>query len=272
MNKIYLIIIIIFFSILPSNAQTNKTSINNLYKEYRIIIDSQKNQDIAIDRAIEILKKEPESIEAFRTLTVIRDIEVTDALRQKYNNLFSQHFSEFNNINSNTAEKLILIRLILMCFYDFKSYEEVWEKNKICDETLIKMKNECSNKNYSALALKLLFLNQKKGDEYRKEFLKEYPNHTAIPYIELELSVGNCWFNNEPAKGLDEAQKFLKKYPNIITPDGPRLALTVYGSISIFYARLKDYNNAIKYFNLIKTECPLHPDLHEIEKEINEIK
>lgn len=276
MNKFYLkIILVIIINILPSLdciAQTNEISINDLYRNFNKIIDSKENQDIAIDHAIEILQKAPESIEAFRTLTVIRDIEVTDALRQKYNSLFAQYFSELNDTNSNTAEKLILIRLILMCFYDFKSYEEVWGKDKICDETLIKIKNECNNKNYSALALKILFLNQKKGEDYMREFIEEYSDHPAIPYVELELNIVGCWINNEPTKGLEEAQKILKKYSTLITPDGPRFALSVYGFMSTFYARLKDYNNAFKYFNLIKAECPLHPDLPEIEKEINEIK
>jgi len=276
MNKFYLkIILIIVISILSStdcNAQTHEISINDLYKEFKKIIDSKENQDIAIDRAIEILTKSPESIEAYITLTEIRDIEVTDKLRQKYNHLMNQYFSSLNEINSNTAEKIILIRLILMGFYNFKSHEDSQEKDKICDATLIKIKNECNNKNYSALALKILFLSSFKGDECRKEFLKDYPNHPAIPYIELELGVGNCWVNNEPEKGLDEAQKFLKKYSNIITPDGSRLTLTVYGFMSIFYARLKDYSNATKYMNLIKNECPTHPDLPEIEKEINNIK
>lgn len=270
--KIILIIIINILSSLDCIARTNEISINDLYRDFNKIIDSKENQDIAIDRAIEILTKSPESIEAYSTLTVIRDIEITDKLHQKFDSLMNKYFSNLNDIESNTAEKIILIRLILMCFYDFKSYEEVREKDKICDETLLKIKNLCSNKNYSALALKILFLSKFKGDECREEFIKEYPNHLAVPYVELELNVGNCWVNNEPMKGLDEAQKFLKKYPDIITPDGPKLALTVYGFMSIFYARLKDYNNAIKYFNLIKTECPTHPDLPEIEKEINEIK
>ncbi|HBG48985.1 MAG TPA: hypothetical protein DDW90_05690 [Cyanobacteria bacterium UBA9971] len=276
MNKIILkIILIVIISILLSvncNAQTNETSVNKLYNEFIKIINSKKNQDIAIDQAIEILNKEPEAIEAYRVLTIIRDVEVTNELRQKYNSLFSKYFSELNDINSKTAEKLILIRLILMCFYNFKSYEEVREKDKICDEILIKMKNECNNKSFSALALQILFLNQQKGEDYMREFINDYPNHPALPYVELELYIVNCWINNEPTKGLEEAQKILKKYSTVITPDGPRFALSVYGFMSTFYARLKDYNNAIKYFNLIKDECPTHPDLPEIEKEINEIK
>ena len=275
MSKIYFkIILIIIISILSSvdcNAQTHEISINELYRDFKKIIDSKENQDIAIDRAIEILTKSPESIEAYRTLTVIRDIEVTDKLRQKYNSLMNQYFSSLNEINSNTAEKIILIRLILMNFYNFKSHEDSKDKDKICDETLIKIKNECNNKNYSALALKILFLSSFKGDECRKEFLKDYPNHPAIPYIELELSVGNCWVNNEPEKGLDEAQKFLKKYPNIITPEGSRLELDVYSYIVSFYVKLKDSENALKYYNLIKTECPTHPDLPDLEVEINKI-
>ena len=276
MNKLFLkIILIIIINILFSLdciAQTNEISINDLYKNFKKIIDSKENQGIAIDCAIEILQKAPESIEAYRTLTVVRDIEVTDKLHQKFDSLVNKYFSSLNDIESNTAEKLILIRLMLMCFYDFKSYEEVREKDKICDETLIKMKNECRNKYYSALALKILFLSKFKGEKCMKEFIEEYPNHPAIPYVELELNVGSYWINNEPDKGLEAAQKFLKKYPNIITPDGSRLTLDVYSVITIFYAKLKDHNNAIKYFNLIKTEFPTHPDLPELEKEISEIK
>ncbi len=252
-------------------AQTNETSINNLYIEYSKLINSHENQDVAIDRAIEILKKSPESIEAYCTLTMLRDIEVNDKLRQKFNDLMNQYFSSLNDINSNTAEKIILIRLILMGFYKFKSHEDSQEKDKICDETLIKIKNECINKNYSALALGILFLSKFKGDECRKEFIKSYPNNPAVPYIKLELSVGNCWVNDEPEKGLDEAQKFLKKYPNIITPEGSRLELDVYSYIVSFYVKLKDSENALKYYNLIKTECPTHPDLPDLETEINKI-
>jgi len=274
MSKIYFRIIVIIIYLLSSincNAQTHEISINDLYRDFKKIIDSKENQDIAIERAIEILRKSPESIEAYMTLTVIRDIEVTDKLRQKYNILMNQYFSSLNEVNSNTAEKIILIRLILMGFYNFKSHEDSQEKDKICDETLIKMKNACNNKNYSALALKILFLSKFKGDECRKEFLKDYPNHPAIPYIELELSVGNCWVNNEPEKGLDEAQKFLEKYSNIITPEGSRLALDVYSYIVSFYVKLKNNESALKYYNLIKAECSTHPDLPDLEAEINKI-
>ena len=101
MNKIILkIILIVIISILLSvncNAQTNETSVNKLYNEFIKIINSKKNQDIAIDQAIEILNKEPEAIEAYRVLTIIRDVEVTNELRQKYNSLFSKYFSELND-------------------------------------------------------------------------------------------------------------------------------------------------------------------------------
>lgn len=279
MKKIILfsIIIIAHLSLtVICNAETTEISINKLYLDYKKILYSENNQDLAIDYAINILKKAPESVEAYRTMTIIRDIEVTEKLRQKYNNLMELYFKNLNEINSNTAEKIILIRLILMCFYNFKSYEEVREKDIICDEALLKIKNECKNKNYSAIALQILFLSQSKGENRMKEFLRDFPKHPAVPYVDLELNLVSHWLNYtseiEAKKGLEKAHKFLETYPNIITPDGPRFTLSIYGFISTFYARINDRENAMKYYNLIKTECPTYPDLTEIENEIKDMK
>ena len=90
MKKIILfsIIIIVHLSLtIICYAETAENSINKLFLDYKKILYSENNQDIAIDYAIDILKKAPESIEAYRTMTIIRDIEVTEKLRQKYNNL-----------------------------------------------------------------------------------------------------------------------------------------------------------------------------------------
>lgn len=274
---IFSIIIIAHLSLtIICNAETTENSINKLYLDYKKILYSENNQDLAIDYAINILKKAPESVEAYRTMTIIRDIEVTEKLRQKYNNLMDLYFKNLNDINSNTAEKIVLIRLILMGFYKFKSHEDSREKDKICDKTLLKIKNECKNKNYSAIALHILFLSQFKGEECMKEFLRDYPNHPAIPYVDLELNVGIHWLNYtseiEAKKGLEKAQIYLKKYSDVITPDGPRFVLGIYSLIATFYSRLNDRENALKYYNLIKNECPTDPDLTEIENEIKNIK
>lgn len=259
-----------------NNLYAEEISINELYKQYCLIAKTsiklnpiiKEKSDVAIDYAVEIIKRAPESAEAYLTLVALKRIKTTDKVCWKFESMKDKYFSNLDDPNNDVAEKLVFIRLMFMVFYDFSSVDEVNKNDRKCFDALIRFKDECKDKGLAALATELLFFKKNKEDEYRREFLEKFPGSPAIPYVEMDL-IANLWSNNENQKCIDEALKWCDKYKNLKTPDGYRAVLCAYELISGCYVELKDTENALKYYEMIKSEAPNYSNLYNLKKEID---
>jgi len=273
-----IILLLLLYNGTPNNLYAEEISINELYKQYCLIAKTsieinpiiKEKSDVAIDYAVEIIKRAPESVEAYLTLVALVKIKTTDKVCHKFESMKDKYFSILDDPNNDVAEKLVFIRMMFMVFYDFSSVDEVNKNDIKCFDALIRFKDECKDKGLAALATQLLFYKKNKEDEYRKEFLEKFSENLAIPYVEMDL-IANLWANNENQKCIDEALKWCQKYNNLKTPDGYRAVLCAYELISGCYVELKDPENALKYYNMIKSEAPDYSNLYDLKKEIDEM-
>lgn len=241
--------------------------VNQLYKNIMQMTNPPiNNEDIifqnshnVIKSAYEIIKRRPASLESYLSLIALNndDFNFNDEAISIYKNFKSKYFQDLENVNKDCAEKLFFIKLYLL--FDANVINtfpnENYEKNKIkCMDALEKFKNECEDKNYSALATIILFLlDHKKEKAYDTYFIDTFPNHTAIPYIKLEV------FASKAAKGsysecISETLKLINEYGNIIVPYGYKFKADCYDLIISCYLAQNDFDKAKQYFILYENE------------------
>lgn len=277
-----LIFIILSISLLLStyaHAYSKKDDyINQLYKNYDLIVNTHEEVDticydnahIAFDYSIEILKVAPGSIHAYFVLTDIPNFEINEELKNKYYQLRNKYFSQLDDVDNDLAEKLILIGFTLSCV-EFVTGEQLKSDVKICNAALIKIKDECKDENYAALALTILFRNEVKAGEYIDDFLKKYPNHPAIPFVEL-AKISLYWVNQQYQNCIEETSKWCIKYKELYKPEDCKAVTNGYNLIVLCYIDMNDPENAQKYYDMIANEYPNYSTLYSLKQQIEYIK
>lgn len=264
---------ILLINITPAIAQTSsEIEINTMFKEINDIVFNMKSDkyDLTIDYSIEILKYRPASLETYFTLSLIKNIDPqNNNVKKKFSALKDKYFADLEDFSSHQSEKIILIFLIGLGI-ESTTYSENLSAQKFALEKFIQMNHTCSNDNYAALALMMLFLDKNQGLEYMKNFKDKYPKHSFLPLIELDLIAEN--FNKKDyQKCIEEAKTWEQKYKNISSPYGWPLTIECYNLIILCYVSLKDHENAKKYFEIIKKEAPQYNGIKEIDKLIKYI-
>ena len=251
----------ILYSNLWAATQEYEVTISQLYKEIEQNINppvenediTHQNSHIILNNAIELLKIAPNSSEAFCTLSYLDiNYKFNDNALNIFKTLRSKHFASLNIVDKDEAEKLIFIRICLLFMPDVINAfpnENLKTTKKICFESLEKFKNECTNKDYSALATIILFLYDRKNEKGYGDFFKNnFPNHKALIFIELSKTT-QLLINNDTHNCLEETFKLIQKHGTEITPDGYTFDVTCYSLIISCYIKLNDYNNAKKYLD-----------------------
>lgn len=262
------VIIIILSSAVPAHSQaTYEVEINQIFKDYSTIIlnNASDKYDVAIDYAVEIIKQSTTSLTTYYTLSLAKNIDMQNSkVKNKFAELKEKYFSTLDDFNSDQAEKLIVIFFIGMGI-ESNSDEEQIAAQKFAVEKLVQIKNTCQNNDYTSLAIMLLFLDKNKGLEYMKYFKEKFPAHSFIPLIDLDMIAEN-FEKKDYQKCIDDAKAWELKYKNIVSPYGWHITIECYNFITLCYVSLKDYENAKKYYELIKSEAPGYYGIKEIEK------
>jgi len=171
-----------------STETTVEVYVNQLFTNLQQIISSpseeytEQNMHKAMDYSVEILKLAPGSLAAYCTLgqyDFTLKYRFGDKAKEKYKQLKDKYLNEIENFNDDVAEKLILMTLLYE--FDPENDKNYAINRKKCLDVLKKMKNECQNNDYAALALAILL--DRKYDKYNEEFMRRYPNHPAIPLL-----------------------------------------------------------------------------------------
>ena len=246
-----------------------KKTINLIHLSYKDHYSEKNKSDIIIDNMEFLLKKWPSTIETFCIFFNFTDngFHQNDKLIQKYNDYINKHYNNLMDINNYTAEKLILTHLIIMTNIEGKTTKELeinGNKRNKSFEFLVKVKNECNNTNYSAIANLILLKNDR--DKYRSEFIKKFSDHKMIPLLELDILEEK--FDKNP-KIIDEYSKLIDKYKNVFLPDGWSFSAECYASLVNYYRfclwngthddRINSAKIANKYLELLKQEYPYYP-------------
>jgi len=268
-----LVVVLILLNTMPVYAQsTYEIEINNIFKDINTIIlnNITDNYDKIIDYSVAIIKQRPASLETYYTLSLLKNIDIKNVkVKTKFVEFKEKYFSNIDNFDSEQAEKLILIFFIGMGI-EANNVDEQIAAQKFAVEKLIQIKETCLNNSYAALATMLLFLDKDNGLGYMKQFKEKYSNHAFIPLIDLDI-ISESYGTKEYKKCIDDAKEWEIKYKKIISPYGWHLTMESYNIIILCYVSLKDYENAKKYYELIKVEAPKYHNLNGLEKIISYI-
>ena len=266
-----LFITIHFFSVAHAQKTfetTGEIYINQLFTELQNIISSpseeytEQNMHKAMDYSIEILKIAPGSLAAYCTLgqyDFTLAVLFSDKAKEKYKQLKGKYLNDLENYNDNTAERLFFMTLLYE--FDPEDDDNYSTNRERCVKVLKKMKDECQNKDYAALALAILL--NRRYDKYNEEFMQRYPNHPAIPLVEL----GNAISENYQ-ESLEKTLKLAEKYKDLVMPDGTPFKIGCYSMLASCYYEIGNKEMAQKYFEKIEKEYPNYIYLHELKEKL----
>jgi len=280
-NFIIFILTLLFFSsfslyaIAQDNPSSNECSINQLYRDVtritfptRAEFDKGKqyeNLHIAMDYTVEILKRNPASLEAYCALAHIRyGLEYNQKATEKYKIWKKKYLNALADPDTDSAEKLVFMAVLYNEDPDVYNDKPLEKNHKICVDGLKKMKDECKNRDYAALATLILFSERNKN-LHCFEFLEKFPSHVAVPIVKLSIATGHIFIDKDYDKCIAETNNLYNRYKNNEMPDGWKFSINCYEILAWAYIAKKDMKNATKYYNLIKESVPDFPNLRGIK-------
>jgi len=258
MKKLFFVFFFVLLNFNIANAQNNDKDVKELFKVVYKIMSAERqfgkpieNSDIALDYAVEILQKKPESLEAYYSLVYFFEtyMKINKTAMQKCVIWLDENFDDIDNPNIDTAKKIIYTTTLSKntTFYErFKNNYPYAIRNYI----LLKIKRECTNKNYQALAM--LELDYK---SCLNEFLEKFPYHTAIPLAKLKIAEKDM-LNKKYKTCINETTKLYEQYKNIELPMGYKYEIECFILLAKAYNKTRDFNNVKKYLLLIKEKAP----------------
>jgi len=275
---IMLLFTLLFLKIFALNAHaeisTSELEITKMYNNLEnIYINAVLRKDyskyeLAIDYSVEILKK-PNTIEAICALPFICHIaQNRNGPPSKFKEFKEKYYSNLNDYSTNMPEKIILAYMMLNGVNPDHNHEEFEINSKRGLETLLNMKDNCSNNDYAVIVF-LILMGRKSQLSY--EFFNKYPNHQAIPWVNLNITI-DYYLKDDTQKAIKTAHEMIEKYKNIMTPSGHRFVINYYNVIVRSYIKLNDYANAKKYLDLIEKEVPNYWYLSRLRPDVEKIK
>lgn len=265
-------------------AETSEISVNDTYKKIYWLLKENTGENYvttirygadSLNYAVEILNNAPDSLETFLSMFLINDVFKTcddNGINILYDSIKDKHIQHFDDVDFDPGEKLMFL-IMYSAGCGAKSSEEQGENNLKVIQILNSMKENCKNKNYAALANAALFKmkNKEKRVEYIKFFLDNFPNHSAFPTVKL-LYITEQYLNDTPQQCIEEINKLIVQYGKNKMPNGWNFSSDCYQNMISCYIKLRDYDNAMKYYEIVKNEAPGSWNLEKIKKCIDEIK
>lgn len=268
MKKILLLffVLLLFNVNLPNSSAFNKNDNNKLYKACVKILterypsnisESEKWKDIssAISGAVEIIKSDPTSLESICIINTIRDCQNwsnDNRFRAMYKIWHEKFLNNFEEVENDLAEKIIFLRTAQLAEGAFIKSDSILKNNTIkIFNYLRKIKDECSNKNYAALALWSL-VTSNSDKKYHSEFLNKYPDHPANIFIKLDLVFSDGSIDEQIAK----INMLIKEYGQLKLPDGWNFETECQYAIGFLYTEKKDFESAKHYLSLVEEKAP----------------
>jgi len=218
-----------------------------------------------MDYAIEILKKYPESIEAYY---ILKKSFLFNIIFSRYPKAYEK-FEKWYKLLLNSPDNLNVLddpnvymteKLMVTIFY----YRILYGSDSINDDffrkkhekslisALENMRKNCNNKSYRALATIMLF---DQNRNYEKKFIKNFPHHSIVPLLKLESAVEFA-DNKKYKKAIKEIEKLINTYKDVVLPDGWKFEIECYYELIWIYKYLEDFKKIKKYYMLIKEKAP----------------
>lgn len=278
-----------FFGGIPAFAEKNyEIELAPMFKNYYKILHDNENKDefkkncnthLAIDMLSDVIHKAPGTLTTFEMISLLKVVKFWEndkILKEKYLKMKEKYLNNLNSTEDDTADKLLLIILIRSADYAYTLNEREEEENyKKCVEGLIKMKVECTNRDYRALALYCLLSVSR---TYNDEILANFSDHPLI-FIGEQNAISYKYLNDkyesigDHLTKLDELKTLYKKYENLVIPGGYEMEVKLYSVFATTYAyNFKDYETAQKYLKQIEEKAPDYYKLQSIKNIVESAK
>lgn len=256
-------------------AETDDVELKNLYQKYTEIRFKLKNIDtsfesaseipLLMDYTVEIIKRNPK-IAYYVSMTFSIRPHAINEVYDKYQKLKEKYLYKLDDPDTEPAEKFffMLITLLYPCEFEYDNSISVNPKCNLCIEGLKKMKEYSANKDYAALAT-ILLSNEKGYESCVDEFFKKFPDHPAVPTLKLNI-ISDYISSKEYDKCIEKTEELLKQHGNEKYPYGWTFAVSCYEVLCLCYIKKGDITTAKKYFDLIKQNAPLDPQLHQLKE------
>lgn len=269
MKKIIIIFILGFlynFANISHLLAFNQEENNKLYKNCMKILTERypsnisesekwKNISSAISGAVEIIKFDPKSLEAMCVINAINDCHnwSNDCyFETMYKNWHNKFLDKNEDVENDLPEKIIFLTTAKVAEGAFIKSDYILQSNttKIFNY-LRKIKDECSNKDFAALALWSL-VGSNSDKKYHIEFLDKFPRNPANIFVKLDLIFSEGSIDDQ----IEKINLLSKKYGQSKLPDGWNFETECNYAIGFLYAYKKDFESAKHYLSLVKEKAP----------------
>lgn len=283
MKKIILTILIIILASFPAYAQTNyEVLLGADFKEFKAIIHPQlnipieekyKNVNKAYDIMLNIMENYPRTITAGVMINLVRgSIQWSrdKIMIEKYQKLKNKCVDNLDDPNTDMAEKLMF--MLIAPEIEYELINDKTQLNNIstkCNEGLLKMKNECINSDYVALAH--ISLSRGSDEKGNIEFIQKFPDHPYVQSAEQNLlTIKYFWINNRDYnKYISETEKLCEKYKNCYLPGGYDSEIGLYAFYVGMYHLMKEKDKVLYYLNKLKEKAPDNEVFLDFERMYN---
>jgi len=271
MKKNGILITIIVFLLFFDICFSKDIEIENLFKT-NDIINREGNYDkfpVLIENAIKILNKEQNSIVSCCTISIIpTKLYDNEKIRNKFIDLHEKYYATLNDGEHDTTEKIVLAGLLHGGFSINGTLEtDVFESQKIGENVLLKFIETIHDDNYKVLAMLMLGENFSCDEQIKlyEDIMKNYPDNKSIPLIEFRYANRKYSFNNSQ-QYVDELLRLFNKYKNHDYPyENYKFSVILYPHIIETYLKLKQFDDAKKYYDNLQKEAPDHYSLEQLQ-------
>ena len=283
MKKLIYLIVLFYtlncFAIAYAKSNNYEVELAPLFREYCKIIKDEKttnefeknsNTYIAIDLLNDVLHNYPGTLTLYKMIDYIGHVKFWEndkKLKEKYLLIKEKYINTLNDPNNDISDKMLFIILANHVDYIYTNNEEESKKIlKLCVECLKKIKDECSNIDYQAIALYCLLST---STTYNNEILDKFSDHPIRLIAEKNAITYKYYYESNYDRHLliEELKKFGEEHKAVIIPGGWKYEIENYDNIFWNYGiYLKEYENAKKYLNLIEEKAPDYYRLTELKK------
>lgn len=259
-------LLIFFIIILNYNScwATDEVDVSNEFMKYNAVVRNNANNEEMAVRGFEVLlniiKKNPESAEAFYGVTALKEFNNNEIVLAKLNYNVSELSTE-----KDTAEIIVYSKFIIDANIEEEKIKEIKESLK----SKLLLLSQVENKNsYSELASYILIFYEENAKKYYELFKQYYPESNAMPLVELIFLNSEFYRSKKFTEDLKELNMLAEKYSQLKTPYGWSTSILFYVDMIDCYIALKDWTNAHEYYKKIKNLAPDYPFIDKLWTQI----
>lgn len=270
-----IIILLIFASSSFSHSyasETTETKINDIFnKSLKLLnylnsidrpIEHDKFAVDLIDYGVEIIKKAPQSFEAYIFTIKFRNASFSGSIEylDKLDKLKDIYLKDIDNFEINLPEKFIMLLAIISPSGMYDSFRWSWQDKElnskhfeIAIDTLKKI-SDYKDKDYAILS-QISIIPGLSDTHSQDDIITKFPNHPFLPLVKLSKT-DSYFFNGNYDEAIEYAVKLSEEYKGIKMPGGHDFEIECFEAACSACLAKKDFENAEKYLKLIEQGAP----------------